>query len=79
VVNKTDWAPWQHVCPIHDDDEVILKQHEHEEESVPNPPDSSSGESDEDFNVQFGDPSLMQQEFETVPGEMHRWPYIVLW
>jgi hypothetical protein len=80
VVHKTDWAPWTHVRPIDDDgDEVIQKQEEHEEEPVPNPPDSSSVADGDAFNVQFGDPSLMEQAFETVPGEMHRRPYIVLW
>jgi hypothetical protein len=44
-----------------------------------NPPDSLSRKDGEDLRVPFGDPSLMEQEFETVLGEMHRWPYIMLW
>jgi len=84
VVNKTEWKPWMHRVAVSDPgDEVIQMQEEHKEDSVPNPPDSSSGEDGEDFNVQFGDPSLMEEEmedeFEIVPGEMHRWPYIMLW
>lgn len=80
VVNKTDWKPWERRCIVDNcDEEVIQKQEEHVEESVPNPPDSSSGEDGENLSVQFGDPSLMEQEFETVPDEMHRWPYVMLW
>lgn len=79
VVNKTDWEPWKRRCLTDCDDEIIQEQEEHGEELVPNSPDSSSGEGGEDLNVQFGDQSLMVEELETVTGEMHRWPYIILW
>ena len=79
-VDKTEWEPVYR--PVSEED--VLDDYIEGETDPALPPDADETSSSEDgegpagWDVEWGDPSLMEPKYEQVPGEMHREPYIVM-